>query len=139
LTTPANYIVHKADFMSIDNFIGFSIVNGFFIGLIVSLLRFDSPEMILFFTVFSTAAFYLLVMFSASLFVRSVDKSGTVLQKNRYDKILDYFDKEFDKRERNTDEIRSFIRTLEAGIKEELEEMQAKNKASSGNKKQKSS
>jgi len=121
--------------MSIDNFIGFSIVNGFFIGLIVSLLRFDSPEMILFFTVFSTAAFYLLVMFSASLFVRSVDKSGTVLQKNRYDKILDYFDKEFDKRERNTDEIRSFTRTLEAGIKEELEEMQAKNKASSGNKK----
>lgn len=128
----------KGSLVNANNFIGFSIVNGFFVGLIVSIIKFDAPEMILFFTIFSTVSFYLMMMFAASLFVRSGDRREGAIQKNRYDKILDYFDKEFDKREKSTDEIRSFIRTLEAGIKEELEELQAKNKAGNGSKKQKS-
>lgn len=119
--------------MSVDNFISFSVVNGFFIGLIVAVVKYDAPEMILFFTILSTVIFYLLVMFAASLFVRGVDQKQSNMKKNRYDKILDYFNYEFDKREKNTDEIRAFIRTLEAGIKEEIEELQAKNRASNGN------
>lgn len=122
--------------MSVDNFISFSVVNGFFIGLIVSVVKYDAPEMILFFTILSTVIFYLLIMFAASLFVRGVDQKQSNMRKNKYDKMLDYFNYEFDKREKNTDEIRAFIRTLEAGIKEELEELQAKNRASNGNRQQ---
>ncbi|MFP4332009.1 MAG: hypothetical protein ACLFQJ_01805 [Campylobacterales bacterium] len=121
--------------MGVDNFIGFSIVNGFFLGLIVSLLKFSSPELILFFTILSTVVFYLIMTFCASLFVSSVDMKGKMLEKNKYDKMLEHFDREFDKREKNSDEIRSFIRDLEASIKEELQEMQAKNKGANGNKK----
>lgn len=124
--------------MNANNFIGFSIVNGFFVGLVVSIIKFNAPEMVLFFTIFSTVSFYLMMMFAASLFVRAGDRKEGSIQKNRYDKIVDYFDKEFDKREKSTDEVRSFIRTLEAGIKEELEELQIKNRVGDGNKKQKS-
>lgn len=121
--------------MGVDNFVGFSIVNGFFLGLIVSLLKFSSPELILFFTILSTVVFYLIMTFSASLFVGSVDTNNRLLEKTKYDRMLEQFDKEFDKREKNSDEIRTFIRELEASIKEELQELQAKNKGSYGNKK----
>lgn len=99
--------------MQLDNFVSFSIVFGFFMGLFVSLMKFDSPEMITLFTFFITIAFYLIMMLSVSFFTRFFDFKKATIHKDRYDSMLEYFIQEFDKREKATESIREFIRSLE--------------------------
>lgn len=38
--------------MKLDNYISFAIVNGFFLGLVLAILKFDAPEMIVIWTFF---------------------------------------------------------------------------------------
>lgn len=111
-------------FLKMDNFLSFAIVNGFFFGLILSFLKFDEPEMIVAATLISTVGFYLIVLAASSLFLHFYDFGKLQVQKSKHDAALDYFVSEFDRREKTTNKIRSFLRTMEA-TRDTEEEMEA--------------
>lgn len=112
--------------LKMDNFLSFAIVNGFFIGLLLSFLKFDDPAMIVAGTLVSTMGFYLITLVSVSLFVRFINTQDNVSKKNLYNTLLEEYIDEFDKRERTTNKIRGFLRTMEKTMREEEEEERAK-------------
>lgn len=117
--------------MNMDNFVAFSIVCGFFVGLVISVIKFSTAEMITIFTLVVTVVFYLITLLSASFFIKYFDFKKVTIHKNKYDEMLDHFIEEFDKREKSSDKIREFIRSLEHSISEEELDQIAKNKARS--------
>lgn len=112
--------------LKMDNFLSFAIVNGFFIGLLLSFLKFDDPAMIVAGTLVSTMGFYLITLVSVSLFVRFINTQDNVSKKNLYNTLLEEYIDEFDKREKTTNKIRGFLRTMEKTMREEEEEERAK-------------
>ncbi|TLD80680.1 hypothetical protein LS70_008915 [Helicobacter sp. MIT 11-5569] len=108
--------------LKMDNFLSFAIVNGFFIGLLLSFLKFDDPAMIVAGTLISTIGFYLITLVSVSLFVRFINTNENVSAKNTYNALLEEYIDEFDKREKATNKIRGFLRTMEKTMREEEEE-----------------
>ena len=112
--------------LKMDNFLSFAIVNGFFIGLLLSFLKFDDPAMIVAGTLVSTMGFYLITLVSVSLFVRFINTQENVSKKNLYNTLLEEYIDEFDKREKTTNKIRGFFRTMEKTMREEEEEERAK-------------
>ena len=112
--------------LKMDNFLSFAIVNGFFIGLLLSFLKFDDPAMIVAGTLISTMGFYLITLVSVSLFVRFINTQDNVSKKNLYNTLLEEYIDEFDKREKTTNKIRGFLRTMEKTMREEEEEEPAK-------------
>ncbi|PZT48573.1 hypothetical protein B6S12_02720 [Helicobacter valdiviensis] len=109
--------------LKMDNFLSFAIVNGFFIGLLLSFLKFDEPEMIVAWTLIATIGFYLITLVSVSFFMHFFDdKNKANVHKSSYNKILEDYIEEFDKREKATNKIRNFLRTMEKSAKEEEEE-----------------
>ena len=112
--------------LKMDNFLRFAIVNGFFIGLLLSFLKFDDPAMIVAGTLVSTMGFYLITLVSVSLFVRFINTQENVSKKNLYNTLLEEYIDEFDKREKTTNKIRGFLRTMEKTMREEEEEERAK-------------
>ncbi|CAM2812165.1 hypothetical protein [Helicobacter burdigaliensis] len=106
--------------LKMDNFLSFAIVNGFFIGLLLSFLKFDEPEMIVAWTLIATIGFYLITLVSVSFFMHFFDdKNKANVNKSSYNRILEDYIEEFDKRERTTNKIRNFLRTMEKSAKEE--------------------
>ncbi len=99
--------------LKIDNFLSFSIVNGFFIGLIISIVKFDTPEMIAIFTFFVTISFYLIFMVASAFYIRFYDARKSTINKFKHDEVLEFFSKEFDKREKMADKVREFMRQIE--------------------------
>lgn len=112
--------------LKMDNFLSFAIVNGFFIGLLLSFLKFDDPAMIVAGTLVSTMGFYLITLVSVSLFVRFINTQDNVSKKNLYNTLLEEYIDEFDKREKTTNKIRGFLRTMEKTMREEEEEERTK-------------
>ena len=112
--------------LKMDNFLSFAIVNGFFIGLLLSFLKFDHPAMIVAGTLVSTMGLYLITLVSVSLFVRFINTQENVSKKNLYNTLLEEYIDEFDKREKTTNKIRGFLRTMEKTMREEEEEERAK-------------
>ena len=112
--------------LKMDNFLSFASVNGFFIGLLLSFLKFDDPAMIVAGTLVSTMGFYLITLVSVSLFVRFINTQENVSKKNLYNTLLEEYIDEFDKREKTTNKIRGFLRTMEKTMREEEEEERAK-------------
>lgn len=96
--------------MKPNNYINFSIVFGFFLGLAFSIAKFDRPEIILFWTIISTIGFYLIVVFCSSVYIWFIDFDKRLLNKEILEKKLDYFDREFDVREREVSNIRRYIK-----------------------------
>lgn len=115
-----------------DNFLSFAIVNGFFIGLLLSFLKFDDPAMIVAGTLISTMGFYLITLVSVSLFVSFVNTHEDTSKKNAYNTLLEEYIEEFDKRERITNKIRGFLRTMEKTMREEEEDLRTKPNKSEG-------
>lgn len=99
--------------IKVDNFISFSIVNGFFIGLIVAVIKFDEAEMIAIFTFFVTLGFYLIFLTASALYIRYLNRAKTSINRDRHDGTLEFFTKEFDKRESVANKIREFMREIE--------------------------
>ncbi|NWF67277.1 MAG: hypothetical protein HXX81_07420 [Campylobacterales bacterium] len=116
--------------MKIDNYVYFFIVNGFFIGLMFSFLKFDKPEIIVIFTICITIVFYVFVLISTSLFVKNIDFKKQTIQKEIYDDILDYFVKELDKREKIGYAISEFIKEVEAQRDKDLKKLKKAQKES---------
>ena len=105
--------------LRMDNFLSFAVVSGFFIGLLLSFIKFDEPEMIIAGTLVSTIGFYLIFLLSASLCVKFSNQDPKITQKPSYNRLLEEDIEEFDKREKITNKIRSFLRTMEKTLKEE--------------------
>ncbi|EEQ63995.1 hypothetical protein HPMG_01452 [Helicobacter pullorum MIT 98-5489] len=114
--------------LKMDNFLSFAIVNGFFIGLLLSFLKFDEPEMIVAWTLVSTIGFYLITLVSVSFFVKFVDEQERATKKPSYNATLEEYIQEFDKREKIANKIRGFLRTMEKTMREEEEEKYAASK-----------
>ncbi|MCI5967931.1 hypothetical protein [Helicobacter sp.] len=108
--------------LKMDNFLSFAIVNGFFIGLLLSFLKFDDPAMIVAGTLISTIGFYLITLISVSLFVRFINTHENTSKKDAYNALLEEYIDEFDKREKATNKIRGFLRTMEKTMREEEQE-----------------
>lgn len=98
--------------MKFNNYISFAIVNGFFFGLILAILKFDSPEMIVIWTGLVTAGFYLLITLSMTFYLTFFNFERKKLHKEYHDKTLGYFIKEFEKREKMVNRVREFIHTI---------------------------
>ena len=112
--------------LKMDNFLSFAIVNVFFILFFLSFLKFDDPAMIVAGTLVSTMGFYLITLVSVSLFVRFINTQENVSKKNLYNTLLEEYIDEFDKREKTTNKIRGFLRTMEKTMREEEEEERTK-------------
>ncbi|WP_297814207.1 hypothetical protein [uncultured Helicobacter sp.] len=108
--------------LKMDNFLSFAIVNGFFIGLLLSFLKFDEPEMIVTGTLVSTIGFYLITLVSVSLFVKFLGNQEHTIKRPAYNDLLEEYIEEFDKREKITNKIRGFLRTMEKTMREDEEE-----------------
>ncbi len=115
--------------MKLDNYVSFAIVNGFFIGLILAILKFDMPEMIVIYTFFVTMGLYLVILLSASFFMFFFDHNSKKMDKRRHDSTLEYFAHEFDRREAIVDRVREFIRSMELGNSEDEERVGTVEKA----------
>ncbi|PAF41930.1 hypothetical protein [Helicobacter sp. 11S02596-1] len=96
--------------MKPNNFINFSVVFGFFLGLAFGIAKFDEPEVILFWTVIATIGFYLITLFFASAYIWFIEFDKTMFNKSNLEKKLELFDREFDIREREAANIRRYIR-----------------------------
>lgn len=114
--------------LKMDNFLSFAIVNGFFIGLLLSFLKFDDPEMIVAGTLLSTIGFYLITLVSVSFFVKFLTQKESAMRKPSYNNLLEEYIEEFDKREKATNKIRGFLRTMEKTMREEEKEERNNNK-----------
>lgn len=95
--------------MNVENFINFFIVNGFFIGLVFSILKVDNPEEIVIYTIIVTLTFYIIALFSSSLFLKFFNFKESALQKEAYDDILDHYITEIEKREKVANGIFEFL------------------------------
>ena len=97
-----------------ENFIYFSIVSGFFIGVIFAILKdFDIFHFV--FTVFLiTAIFYIIALGSVSFFVKYLDVRQIVFfNKLEIDEVLDIQIKELEKKEEFIYESYEFIKKIE--------------------------
>ena len=108
--------------LKMDNFLSFAIVNGFFIGLLLSFLKFDEPEMIVAWTLISTIGCYLITLVSVSLFVHFINDQETSDRRASYNATLEEYIQEFDKREKVANKIRGFLRAMEKTMHEEEQE-----------------
>ncbi len=100
--------------MKPDNYMSFSLVAGFFLGLSFSISKFDEAEFIVLWTIITTIGMYLIVAISVSLYFWFLDFERSKAKKSRFENNLEYYRLEFDKREKESIKIRNFIRSIEA-------------------------
>jgi hypothetical protein len=91
--------------MPANGFIGFITSQGFFIGIIFAVLKFDDPIMILIASLVVTGIFYMLGQISVSYFVRAIAVKSGHFPKNEHEYMLDEFAKAIQKRENIFDDI----------------------------------
>ncbi|MCH5313149.1 MAG: hypothetical protein J1E28_01940 [Helicobacter sp.] len=108
--------------MKPDNFMSFSIVAGFFIGLAFSISKFDEPEIMVLWTIITTLGMYLIVVVSVSLHFWFLDFERSKLKKSKLENNLEFYRLEFDRREKESVKIRNFIRSIEADDEEEMQQ-----------------
>ena len=85
--------------MQSNGYIGFITAQGFFIGIIFGVLKFDAPEDLLVATLAVTAIFYMFAQITISYFVRFIDLKSGNFPKVEYEFLLDEFSKDIKKRE----------------------------------------
>jgi glucan phosphoethanolaminetransferase (alkaline phosphatase superfamily) len=95
-----------------ENFIYFFTICGFFIGLIFSILNFDEPEQILFYTLEITLVFYLIIHVAVMNFFDFNRIGKTVFNKQDHENIGDYFIQELDAREKVMDTLLGSIEQM---------------------------
>ncbi len=96
--------------MRIENFIYFFTICGFFIGLVFSIINFNEPEYVLFYTAIITLFFYLLIHVAVANFLDVRILSKNIFNKVKYEEISDYFIYEMETREKK---INSLVNVLE--------------------------
>lgn len=96
--------------MKQDNYISFAVVAGFFIGLIISMMKFSAPELIILWTIICTTIIYLIALVIASFYMKFVDFDEKRMNIKNLDSRLDYYLNEFDRREKETLAIRKYLK-----------------------------
>lgn len=96
--------------MKQDNYISFSVVVGFFVGLIFSMIKFNSPEWIILWTIICTSVIYLIALCVASFYMKYIDFDERKMNIKKLDSRLDYYLNEFDKREKEALNIRKYLK-----------------------------
>lgn len=105
--------------MKQDNYISFAVVVGFFVGLIISAIKFSAPEWIILWTLICTMVMYLIALCVASLYMRYIDFDEKKINIKRLDSRLDYYLNEFDRREREALNIRKYLQQNLSAIRDE--------------------
>ncbi len=91
--------------MRIENFIYFFTICGFFIGLIFSIINFNEPGNILFYTFIITLFFYLLIHLAIANFLDIKSLSKKIFNKEKYEEVSDYFIYELENREKKINSL----------------------------------
>lgn len=100
--------------VSVNNFISFLVVTGFFVGLIFGVVKLNDPFQILVAVAFITITFYIISLGAAALFIKSMKyKPRYRIKTQKYENTLDSVVVELEKREDQIKEIYDFIRELE--------------------------
>jgi len=100
--------------LRVENFIYFFTVCGFFIGLVFSVVNFDMPEYILFYTLIVTFFFYLLVHISIASFMDIKTLSKKIFDKEKYEEQSDYFIFELENREKKISSLVNVIEKMDS-------------------------
>lgn len=79
-------------------------------GLIISMIKFDSPEMIVLWTIIATSVMYLIALCVASFYMKFIDYDDKKINIKKLDSRLDYYLSEFDKREKEVLSIRKYLK-----------------------------
>ena len=108
--------------MKPDNYMSFSIVAGFFVGLAFSISKFDEPEIMVLWTIITTMGVYLIVAVSVSLYFWFLDFERSKLKNYKFENNLEFYRTEFDKREKESAKIRNFIRSIESDDEEMVQQ-----------------
>lgn len=108
--------------MKQDNYISFSIVFGFFVGLIISIVKFSSPELIILGTIVGTMSIYLVALFCASFYMMFSIDENSKLDIKKLDSTLDTYLNELDRSERETLHIRNYIKHSLSTLSQDKEE-----------------
>ncbi len=85
--------------MPANGFIGFITAQGFFVGLVYAVLRFNDPMALLVITLLVTGIFYMVAQISTSYFVRYIQVRAGNFPKSEYEFLLEQFSDEIKKRE----------------------------------------
>lgn len=96
-----------------ENYVSFAIVVGFFLGLMFGMAKFDDPELMILWTILSTMGIYLITITCVSVYYLFVDSNQAKLHKEKLEENLEYYRKEFDKKEQEAQNIRNFIKSLQ--------------------------
>jgi len=99
--------------MKSTNFVSFLTVQGFFIGFVFSILKAQSAEGVLIYTLLITAFFYLFSHFIISFFIRYSPIRQEYFPKNHHEVDLDYYANEISKREKVIDSAHDFLEALD--------------------------
>ena len=91
--------------MPANGFIGFITSQGFFIGIVFAVLKFDDPVLILIATFVVTGCFYMLGQISVSYFIRSIAVRVGSFPKLEHELMLDEFARAIQKRENIFDDV----------------------------------
>ncbi|RDU55891.1 hypothetical protein CQA49_03060 [Helicobacter sp. MIT 00-7814] len=105
--------------MKPDNYMSFSIVAGFFIGLAFSIVKFDEPAFMVIWTIITTIGIYLIVAMSIALYFWFLDYEKSRVKKDKLEKNLEYYRLEFDRREKEAAKISTFLKSIESEQEEE--------------------
>lgn len=92
-----------------NGFIGFITSQGFFVGIVFAVLKFDDPIIILFYALLITSVFYMFGQMSVSYFVRAIDVRLGNFPKGEHEIMLDEYARALQKREdvfEETDRVR---------------------------------
>lgn len=96
-----------------ENYLSFAIVVGFFLGLMFGVAKFDEPELMVLWTILATIGIYLIATICISAYYLFMDSHGEELNKERLEESLEYYRREFDKKEQEVQNIRNFIKGLQ--------------------------
>jgi len=100
--------------LRVENFIYFFTVCGFFIGFVFSIVNFNDPMYILFYTFLITLFFYLLIHLSIASFLDIKSLSKNIFDKSRYEEVSDYFIYELESREKKINSLVNVIEKMDA-------------------------
>lgn len=74
------------------------------------MIKFDSPEMIVLWTIIATSVMYLIALCVASFYMKFIDYDDKKINIKKLDSRLDYYLSEFDKREKEVLSIRKYLK-----------------------------
>ncbi|MCI6217313.1 MAG: hypothetical protein MR629_02075 [Helicobacter sp.] len=106
--------------MKPDNYMSFSIVGGFFIGLAFSILKFERPEFMVIWTIITTIGVHMIVIVCIALYFWFLDSQKPHIKKDKLEKNLEYYRLEFDKKEKETAKISAFLKNIESEQEQEI-------------------